>query len=330
MAPSNAATAVSSSSSTPAPPPRSPKRRRLSRNTSTTAIVARPAVMRSSSPDELADENWNDSVTARSHRTSQSRAQGRPSAGLGKERSGSFRRRRSVDVDAAGSPRDGDAKNLVDEDSPDELGDDVRHFWRGAQGSNAAARPREHAHAARLKAVSGRGGKRRAVNAKKEPAPLQEGATENGSTADQAASPTDQSPMEPESRHRWDQSQTASRADSHAPSRENDIVASRSESRDTSPEGSQAANRIESPGEALAIDGQEGSDQNEWTMVREKQLRREREREHADEAERMLKTKFRPYVSRMVIYGHRKGVAAVKFSPDGGRIASCCKYSLFL
>lgn len=32
-----------------------------------------------------------------------------------------------------------------------------------------------------------------------------------------------------------------------------------------------------------------------------------------------------PYKLKMVLKGHRRGVAAVKFSPDGRLIASCCK-----
>lgn len=31
------------------------------------------------------------------------------------------------------------------------------------------------------------------------------------------------------------------------------------------------------------------------------------------------------YKQKMVLKGHRKGVAAVRFSPDGRMIASCCK-----
>ena len=35
--------------------------------------------------------------------------------------------------------------------------------------------------------------------------------------------------------------------------------------------------------------------------------------------------KYEPYKEKMVLTGHRKGVAAVRFSPDGRLIASCCK-----
>jgi len=34
------------------------------------------------------------------------------------------------------------------------------------------------------------------------------------------------------------------------------------------------------------------------------------------------------YEQKLVLKGHRRGVAAVKFSPDGRCIASCCKYQL--
>ena len=34
---------------------------------------------------------------------------------------------------------------------------------------------------------------------------------------------------------------------------------------------------------------------------------------------------YEPYMEKMVLRGHRKGVAAVRFSPDGRLIASCCK-----
>ena len=33
------------------------------------------------------------------------------------------------------------------------------------------------------------------------------------------------------------------------------------------------------------------------------------------------------YTEKLVLRGHRRGVAAVKFSPDGRCIASCCQYS---
>ena len=36
-----------------------------------------------------------------------------------------------------------------------------------------------------------------------------------------------------------------------------------------------------------------------------------------------------PYKQKLVLRGHRKGVAAVKFSPDGRCIASCCECTLF-
>lgn len=35
--------------------------------------------------------------------------------------------------------------------------------------------------------------------------------------------------------------------------------------------------------------------------------------------------KYVPYKEKMVLRGHRRGVAAVRFSPDGRLIASCCK-----
>ena len=35
--------------------------------------------------------------------------------------------------------------------------------------------------------------------------------------------------------------------------------------------------------------------------------------------------RYEPYKEKMVLKGHRKGVAAVRFSPDGRLIASCCK-----
>ena len=34
---------------------------------------------------------------------------------------------------------------------------------------------------------------------------------------------------------------------------------------------------------------------------------------------------FVPYKQKMVLRGHRRGVAAVRFSPDGRSIASCCE-----
>ena len=34
---------------------------------------------------------------------------------------------------------------------------------------------------------------------------------------------------------------------------------------------------------------------------------------------------YEPYKEKMVLKGHRKGVAAVRFSPDGQMIASCCR-----
>ena len=37
------------------------------------------------------------------------------------------------------------------------------------------------------------------------------------------------------------------------------------------------------------------------------------------------KSRYTPYRQKLVLRGHRKGVAAVKFSPDGRCIASCCK-----
>ena len=40
------------------------------------------------------------------------------------------------------------------------------------------------------------------------------------------------------------------------------------------------------------------------------------------------KKTYLPYRQRLVLKGHRKGVAAVKFSPDGRCIASCCKVIL--
>ena len=35
-----------------------------------------------------------------------------------------------------------------------------------------------------------------------------------------------------------------------------------------------------------------------------------------------------PYKQKMVLKGHRKGVAAVSFSPDGRLIASCCEFAI--
>ena len=35
---------------------------------------------------------------------------------------------------------------------------------------------------------------------------------------------------------------------------------------------------------------------------------------------------YAPYKQKVVLRGHKKGVAAVKFSPDGQRIASCCRF----
>lgn len=37
---------------------------------------------------------------------------------------------------------------------------------------------------------------------------------------------------------------------------------------------------------------------------------------------------YLPYRQKMVLKGHRRGVAAVRFSPDGRSIASCCEYPL--
>ena len=37
------------------------------------------------------------------------------------------------------------------------------------------------------------------------------------------------------------------------------------------------------------------------------------------------KKTYLPYRQKLILKGHRKGVAAVKFSPDGRCIASCCK-----
>lgn len=38
------------------------------------------------------------------------------------------------------------------------------------------------------------------------------------------------------------------------------------------------------------------------------------------------KPAYVPYKQKMVLRGHRRGVAAVRFSPDGRSIASCCEY----
>ncbi len=32
------------------------------------------------------------------------------------------------------------------------------------------------------------------------------------------------------------------------------------------------------------------------------------------------------YKPKLILKGHKKGVSAVKYSPDGRRIASCCRY----
>jgi COMPASS component SWD3 len=45
---------------------------------------------------------------------------------------------------------------------------------------------------------------------------------------------------------------------------------------------------------------------------------------------RERKIPFYKYKEKMVLRGHKRGVAAVKFSPDGRLLASCCVYSLYI
>jgi len=41
--------------------------------------------------------------------------------------------------------------------------------------------------------------------------------------------------------------------------------------------------------------------------------------------EEIKEVKYVPYREKMVLKGHKRGVAAVRFSPDGRMIASCCE-----
>ena len=338
--PPSTRSAKSSASSTPVPIPRSPKRRRLSRN----APGALPA--RSSSPDELASAQRDDGATPRAVPPHPPRTTQRLSAAaMGKEHA-DVRRRRSRDDDAptAAAAAGDDGKGpALDEESPDELGDEVHHFWRGG-ASATASRAREGGRAARMKAFAERTARRRVVKPEgsplvkaeesptaASPAPLQDGAGEG----DQGAEPADeqvdeQGGVREEGRSQLDvdKSRGESRAESRNESRAESLDASRAESRNES--------RVESPREVA-----EGEERGESPMQpeegraeeAERQLawEQEREREQERRVERGLarRAMFRPFEAKMVLKGHRKGVAAVKFSPDGGRVASCCE-SLFL
>ena len=290
MPPSNTVTANSSSSSTPAPAPPSQKRRRLSR---TAAAATRPAGSRSSSEDELA-------VDARPKR--------RVSAAAGKKQLLEPGRRRSWDDDTAGGGgiRGGSGGSRVGEDgvgpdageeSADELADEVHHFWRGPQGTTAAARVRDSGRKARVKAYAERGAKSRAAKASEDLVECQGGQGEDEGDEALSMARDGEGGREREVR---------SRSESEDSSRHGDVGMG------DAPEGE--------PAEEQPAVGETAQPQDldmEWEKGHE--------RERAVENRSARKAVFRPYEETMVLRGHRRGVAAVKFSPDGSRVASCCK-----
>lgn len=83
-----------------------------------------------------------------------------------------------------------------------------------------------------------------------------------------------------------------------------------------------------SPDHDAAIDGENGyafeeeSDTADQPTASNSQTPRER-----DEDSRPLGVHYKPY---MTLRGHKRGVAAVRFSPNGKWIASCCEQCLVI
>ena len=323
--PPSTRSAKSSASSTPVPISRSPKRRRLSRN------APGPLPARSSSPDELASAQWDDSATPRAVLPTPARATRRTPAAVVAKESADVRRRRSRDDDAAAAGPDDGSAPAPDEESPDELGDEVHHFWRAAANGAPAARTRDGGRAARMKAFAERSARRRVARpeqsplAKAEesptvasPTPLPDGAEEGEQGAEQ------------DERHGDAPEEAAAEAE-----RRPDMGASPGESRAENPEDARAESHGESRGGSPRepADGEEREEspaEEEQPRETERQLaleqERMRERERDAEKELARRSMFRPYQAEVVLKGHCRGVAAVRFSPDGGRAASCCEF----
>ena len=324
MAPS---TNASSSASTPASAPRSPKRRRLSSRTAT--VNKRPKLSRegspSSSPDELAGDRWGDATSQTRNLTSNPSTRGltrRVSKELASEVP---RQRRSTEDDATPSNTHGSVSQggAADDDSPDELGEpaDVQPFFR-ASHSGPKTRGRESARKAPAKVRVERKSNRRSVMAEESPvqSPV---ASSTQSPLETSVEPHETIKKEDDEWTSTDQTAAPRNEDKSGEIARDNISQSTEQSREHSIDAS-AHDAMEVEDEAEAQLKQE-----ERTRQRQKdaEWEQERERERAAERERARKARFRPYELSRSLRGHRKGISGVKFSPDGTRLASCCKCS---